>query len=699
MRKIFLTAAVVCSTMFELSAQKSLYIPLEWQNRTDTLIYAESDPENRYTWSKSRSFETENFIIFWDNKYGNTLPTYSESAYSVDIEDLAEKCEGFYDMNVGLLAFCDEANSNVSKYKMMVLVNHSTDWICYGGGYDNTIGALWLSPSTCKPVGHSVAHEVGHSFQYQVFSDINGYSGFRTAIGNGSTFWEQTAQWQANQSYPKLKWEQSWNLFKNTHNFAMTHEWHRYQSYWWHYFLAEKYGIDFVGKLWRFDPQSGVDPNQSLTLLLGIGAEELYKEYFEYAMKCATMDFDVARDEAKPYIGTMRYDFVSLAGNKHQVSYSSCPQSTGFNIIPLNLPSAGTEIVTKFTSLPNASALADGDKKEYFDGDKFTTLSAETYNTNAHYKNRAFRLGYVALLNDGNREYIFEDKLYCVGNDENEELSCSVRCVVPEKTSKLFFVVSPAPAEYIQHKWDENITNDDQWAYTVEFTNSNIYGVADISADREISDAIVEYDVYFPASAGEYVSLSYKLDGSALSSLGTALQIQSSELRNILTEWNVEGASDGKAMFYAVDSSGEIINSGSSANGYGHWFDKSGNRCDYADGYYFSEFDAENLIFTLGQYPGKLTENDATTISQAIKYNRNGKSATVKFVFNIHISASRTECVPTDKKSTKEFSVSSDDATPVAIYSATGLSQKALQRGVNIVRMSDGTTSKFLIKR
>ena len=39
-------------------AQKQMYIPQEWRNRTDTLIWKESDPDNRYTWSKSRSKES-----------------------------------------------------------------------------------------------------------------------------------------------------------------------------------------------------------------------------------------------------------------------------------------------------------------------------------------------------------------------------------------------------------------------------------------------------------------------------------------------------------------------------------------------------------------------------------------------------------------------------------------------------------------
>lgn len=86
MKNLYLTLAL-SSAAINLYAEKSLYIPREWQNRTDTLIYSENDPNNQYTWSKSRSKESENFIVYWDNRYGNTNPTYASSTYKVDIDD------------------------------------------------------------------------------------------------------------------------------------------------------------------------------------------------------------------------------------------------------------------------------------------------------------------------------------------------------------------------------------------------------------------------------------------------------------------------------------------------------------------------------------------------------------------------------------------------------------------------------------
>lgn len=695
LKRIVITLASMAFAS-NLLAQKSLYIPYEWQNNKDTLLYKEYDPDNLYTWSKSRSKESENFIVYWDKKYRNTNPTDASYTYSVDIDDLLKKCEGFYAMNVGTLGFCDERNSNVSKYKMMILLNYTTDWVCYGGGYDDTIGALWLSPSTSKPVGHSVGHEVGHSFQYQVYADLKGYSGFRTAIGKGSTFWEQTAQWQSNQTYPDLKWAQSWDRFKNTHNYAMTHEWHRYQSYWWHYYLAEKHGIDVIGRLWRFNAGRGTDPNESLMKMMNLSAPDLYNEYFHYAMKMATMDIDNVREEADKYIGTYRYDYIALGDSKYQVSYSSCPQSTGFNIIELNVPKAGSEITTAFTSLANGAPLPQGDTKLYFGDEDLISADVTTYNYVAKYASRGFRLGYVALMNDGSRKYLYEDKVYCSETNTAVDASCNVSCVVPEGVKKMFLVISPAPSEYIQHKWAEKIIYDDQWPYTVEFKGTNIFGAADLSDSKDISDVEITYDVYFPASSNIHQGLTFKVEGASASKLGTALQMQAPSISSVLTTWRNDGPADGEAMFYAVNSNGTISNTASSANGYGHWFDASGNRCAYASGFVFSEFDASSLSFTLGQYPGKTKNGDNYTIRQAIKYQKGNKTAVATFVFNIHITSSRTGYELNEGGASHTITTQAEESYPIAIYSVTGTKIPTLQQGINLVKMNDGSVRKVM---
>ena len=260
-KSLFISLFALISTTYAFAA-KTIYIPEEWRNfnSSDTLLYAATDTQNKYTWSLSRSKQSDNVIVFWDKYYGSKSPSQlsaSDELY-VDIDDLLAKAEAFYQLECNTLGFVDPTTSNVSKYKVMILLNHTTDWVCYGGGYDFQVPALWLSPSTCKPVGHSVAHEIGHAFHYMCYAEDSSHgsnssiqTGFHGAVGNGSVTWEQTAQWQANQSYPELMFDQSMGVFRNSHNYAFTHEWHRYQSYWFFYYLCQYYDdITTVARIW-----------------------------------------------------------------------------------------------------------------------------------------------------------------------------------------------------------------------------------------------------------------------------------------------------------------------------------------------------------------------------------------------------------------------------------------------------------------
>lgn len=632
-------------------AQKQMYIPQEWRNRTDTLIWKESDPDNRYTWSKSRSKESDNVIVLWDKGYGNTIPTNAPSAYRVDIDDLLKKAEAFFDLEINQLGFVDPENSNLNKYKVMILLNHDTGWICYGGGYDYQVSALWLSPSTCKPVGHSVAHEIGHSFHYMCYSEASNHgadrscqTGFHGAVGNGSVTWEQTAQWQANQSYPEEMYNQSIGVFRNSHNYAYTHEWHRYQSYWFFYYLCQLYvDIKTVANVWNYPETTVKDFNQVLMDYKQLSVRDLYKLYFDQACRLVTWDLDVCKPYRNNYIGDFTYRCALTADGRYQVALASCPQGTGFNVIPLQVPEAGTDITTHLTGLRPNAALADADPGEYLDGNsQYSKYSQRHYIMGGSRTDRGFRMGYVALMKDGSRRYFSEDSVYCQGASiVTEDYSMTV----PEGVSQLWLVVSPALKHYTQHKWDEKIDADDMWPYQLQFEGTDIGARATVYASptidgRDISDVTYTYDVTFPRDTQGYSGASVSVSGQAAATLGTAFQMQNTDIASKLQNYSSSGPSNGRVMFYAVNPDGQLAKSGSTANGYGHWFDKSGKVCAYSSGYVYSEFNASSLVFTLGQYPGKCANGSKYTIRQALRYKKAaGEEAVAKFVFNITIGS------------------------------------------------------------
>ena len=657
MKKVVTILMLLSLTATRLYAQKAVYIPNEWKNPwpSDSLLYKESDPDNQYTWSKSRSVESDNVIVFWDKGYGSQKPSEAPSAYQVDEQDLLQKCEDFYDLEINRLGFADPATSNLSKYKIMVMLSHTTGWVCYGGGYDYQISALWLGPSACKPVGHSVAHEVGHSFQYMCFSEHGGHkdsqtdnTGFHLQCGSGQAIWEQTAQWQAAQSYPGEMFSQSINVFRKSHNLAFSHEWHRYQSYWLHYYLSEYYNdIRTVAQVWN-QPMTGqtqgngTDFNQALMKLKRLNVITLFSLYYDYAAHCVTWDLDACRDYGVPYVGDFDYRCVALGDTAYQVALASAPEASGFNVIPLDVPAEGTLVTTHFTALPAGTKLAQDDPAEMMNGDaQWTKTSRTTYIRPSNATKRGFRLGYVALLNDGSRQYVQQDSLYCTGNAET---TCEVSITVPSGTKRLWLVVLPAPTTYVAHKWDDNTSNDGQWPYRFRLEGTTLGSRAQVYMSpvidgREVADITLTYDVWLP-KRNSYDPVAVNVSGQAQAMIGTALQIQPGDIANLLQTWASGGPSAGRMMFYPMNPRTQVrANRGSTANGYGHWFNASGFVTEYASGYLYSEFAPESLTFTIGQYPGKLSASSDYTIGQILRYKASdGKEAQARFVFRVHIT-------------------------------------------------------------
>lgn len=590
-------------------------------------------------WSFVRSKQSAHFIIFWAAGFGkdpnaSTVP----NAMRVDVDDLLKKAEVFYEMNVNTLKFAEVGNgkSNLDKYKMEIYLLYQADWLAVGAGYDDVIGALWVNPSTCKPVGAVIAHEIGHSFQYQVYADLlaaksvsNDFTrGFRYGFGGngGNGFWEQTAQWQSYQSYPIEAFE-SYNFGVYTENYYrhICHEWQRYASYFIHYYWANKHGVDFIGKLWR-ESKSPEDPIQAYMRLNSLTVDQMNTELYDAATKFVTWDLDAIRANGSNYIGKLSYKFYQLSDGTYQVAYGRCPGSTGYNVIPLNVPAAGTVVTTTFSGLTPGSALAASDPGQYTDNDKKLT----TTNYNSGSQTRAgWRYGYVALLGNGQRVY----------GEMNRNFSANVQFTVPAGCTKLWFVVLGAPSTYTFCPWDEKESNDDQWPYKVKFTNTDLLGNITINPSEIPKDLILTYNVSFAADPTAYSGTTVNLNSNGdISKVAQALVLQPSAITASLLNAKATPA-EGKIAYAAVESNG-LLNYATTGNGYGFWNDSQGNVTAWAkdnDSKLYSEFTPDNLGFTIGQYPGKSKVGDKYTIKDALVYTKNGKQYQVTFVFNVTI--------------------------------------------------------------
>lgn len=584
------TVVILDSSSVDVS---KIYIPNEFKGLN---FYKSSSP-----WYYGRSRQSEHFIVFWAAGYEDNDPASDEvpAAYRVDIDDLLEKAEEFYRVNIETLKFAEigEGKSNLDDYKMMIFLFYQDEWLATGSGYDDVIGALWVSPNTCQPVGSTIGHEIGHSFQYQVNCDLGGGTGFRYGFGGngGNSFWEQTAQWQSFQSYPDQAFtSHNFTVYSENYHRHVIHEWYRYASYFLHYYWADKHGIDIVGKVWR-EAQQPEDPVQAYMRITGISVEQLNDEIYDAATKLTTWDIPAIRDIGSSYIGAHKFGLNSLDDGGYMVAYGSCPGTTGYNVIPLNVPDAGTVVSTAFEGKVNEPG----------------------YNTVKSPFRAGWRYGYVALLDDGTRVY----------GDMHAENTGSVDFTVPENCDKLWLVVTGAPNTYLPHAWDEEESNDDQWPYQVTFTNTDVFGNVTFDGTEVPSDINLTYEVVFPADAEQYSGSAVDMGGDVVK-LAYAFVMQPSEITSAI------GSS---IKFYAVEADG-TLNAQTTANGYGHWYDADGNVIAWGDdALVFSEFNESGFIFSIGQYPGHCSPGDQYTIRQALVLNEDTSPVQATFTFNITI--------------------------------------------------------------
>ncbi len=625
------TSSVVVLKSTDIKDYAKYYKPQEFKD----MDMLRSDSK----WSFVRSKQSAHFIVFWAADFGKdpnaiTVP----DAMRVDVDDLLKKAEAFFDMNVNTLKFAEVGNgkSNLDKYKMEIYLLYQADWLAVGAGYDDVIGALWVNPGTCKPVGAVIAHEIGHSFQYQVYADLlaskattNTFTrGFRYGYGGngGNGFWEQTAQWQSFQSYPMEAFSGHYfaGYTENYHR-HICHEFQRYANYFIHYYWTDKHGIDFIGKLWR-EAKSPEDAIQTYMRLNSLTVDQMNTELYDAAAKFVTWDLDAIRTNGKNYIGKQTCKFYQLTDGTYQVAYSRCPGSTGYNVIPLNVPKAGTIVTTTFTGLNPGSDLAAGDPGQYTDNDK--VLTTTKYNSSSQSR-AGWRYGYVALLNNGQRVY----------GDMNRNNSGNVQFTVPTGCINLWFVVLGAPSTYAVCPWDEKESTDDQWPYTVKFANTDLLGNIVIDPNSAPKDLTLTYDVSFAADATNYTGTTVNLNTNGdISKVAQAFVMQPSAITSALLGAKATPA-EGKVAFATVESN-STLNYNTTGNGYGFWFDSNGNAVGWSkdnDSKLFSELSATNFEFTIGQYPGKSKVGDKYTVKEALVYTKDSKQIKVTFVFNVTI--------------------------------------------------------------
>lgn len=601
---------------------------------------------NDAKWSWYRSKQSAHFFVFWDAYFGdNPNSTTLAEADRVDVDDLLKKAEQFYETNITRLGMVvtGQGKSQLDKYKMEIYLLDPTPewWVATGSGYDNVIGALWVTPSTCKPVGSVIAHEIGHSFQYQVSCDklLTGEGketnygmdcGFRYGFGvngaGGCAYWEQCAQWQAFQDYPEVTFYDSFAAWQHNFHRHFNHEWMRYASVYFLYYMTQKHGIKAYGRIWN-ESKFPEDPLQTyMRLFCGNDQQKFYDDYAEYAQKVLTYDFgDIQRyadDNAKAFKTTM-----FKVGEKFRPAYSNCPGTTGFNAIQLNVPAAGTSVRASLAALPVGSDLASEDPGEVKNGDEQVIGHVSKYNNQSN-KTSNYRFGFVAIKSGKAISYGTMTK----GSEGTAQM------IVPEGTDKLYLVVVATPDTYNRHPWNDDESDDEQWPYEVSFTGTNVAGYIDVDESADPMDVSLSYDLKCNASSGDWVLGTVDLaSNGGLEQVAKAFAMQTTTLAGAtlpIANGTTAEPAEGKVAFGLQQPNGTIAYT-YTAN-FGFYCKADGSLGSWNDGDpIWIEYNKDDFVLTYGHYPGKSEAGKKYVIKPVLVYTKDGKQYKATITLNM----------------------------------------------------------------
>ena len=406
--------------------------------------------------------ESEHYALFWDARYGDNptriqYPGDGNVANANTVLNICERCWTTY----VALGFIVPGKSTTDKYKIQLYIPYQSDWRADASGTDGVSGGKTgighFNPwAAAARGGHTVAHEVGHTFQYLVSADLGEQHGYKWGFnGDGwgdCGWWESCADWQAYKIFPERQFTDGeyFEQHLNAHHLNFLHEDWRYANCfiqdWW----VMKHGADFIGRLWR-ESKKPEDPVETYKRMLGLTQDQFCDEMMEGYMRMATWDIDGVRDRAKQRIGQHKTFLQKVSGTTDtwQSDVAHCIQNYGYAIINMNVGKAGNTVRAHFTGLTDAA------------GYKYI------------FPERAgWRYAFVAYTSGGERVY----------GEVQSAREGTAELVMPEKCTRLFFVVMGAPTQHWQHPWDRNRSadswaqNGEQWPFRVRFENTNLLG-------------------------------------------------------------------------------------------------------------------------------------------------------------------------------------------------------------------------------
>ncbi len=600
--------------------------------------YASNDfADENSTYCFQRSAESEHFVVFWAKglkKQSNGNLTGGASGSVCNVNTLLNNAEKIWDVYVNKLGFLEPGKSTTDKVKIEMFVVNQSEWRADGSGTDGTVwtaGTGTTKTPKSQKVGlfHcnawaasdnvTVAHEIGHTFQYLVSADLGMSHGLNYVLGensSGNEWWEDCANWQAHKVYPDRQFATNWGNNQESHHLNIIHEDARYNNCYYQDWWCQQHGLNTIGRVWR-ESVKPEDPIQAYMRIFGLNDSTFADEQFEGYAHIAAMDIDSWKTYGQGLIGSEQQrltDAPDAIVQSHLngedgwwvVSPDYCPQNYGYNANPLKVPAAGTVVKAIFKGL----------------------VGAEGYRS--IYPERAgWRYGLVAYSSDGTRTY----------GETGRNAEGEVSITVPEGCTHLWFVVMGAPTKWWTHSWNNNTNDDEQWPYAVKFTGSDPYGASrtygEYPDDYARHDTTVVLNATLAYSSSNYSSVRVQYDMDAISQ---ALGLSTAQLQS------VKVGSSNAIRFVGVSANGTLkestTTSTSSSTCYGHWFNASGTVCNYdSSARIFAEFYPDKYGCYVGQYPGRLSRGKTYTIRQAVVYKHtDGKEYKATMQVNLSVN-------------------------------------------------------------
>lgn len=556
-------------------------------------------------WSFSRSMESEHFVVFWEKGFGSD-PTKAQT-YRFNPKTVLQNAEKIWDTYVTQLGFLVPGRSTTDTYKIQLYVLYQSEWRADASGVDGKMGIGHMSAGAIGARGgHTVAHEIGHTFQYLVSADLGQQHGYNYGYGEGASggngWWESCANWQAYKVYPERQFtdgEYFEGHLPKCHLNLLHEDW-RYENCFVQDYWCMKHGQDFIGRLWR-ESNKPEDPVETYKRLNKLSQDQLCDEFYEGFARMATWDIDGIRDRASHRIGQHQSHLTRTDEGAWRVDAAYCPQNYGYNIINLNAATGGTVVKAHFKGIAGA--------------DSYRKINVDK---------AGWRYGFVAYTQDGQTVY----------GETARDKEGTATLTLPDGCQRLFFVVMGAPTEHWRHPWDDNAQNDEQWPYEVTFEGTDLYGqFPEYPADYERRDTTVYINAELAYDGASYTSTRVQYDVAAISQ---ALGLSTQQLKSL------GRTASSNPRFVGVDANGTIhtgtTTSTSSNTCYGHWFTAQGNVCNYdSSARIFAELYPDTYNCYVGQYPGRLTRGHTYTIRQAVQYLHEGKRYTATMVVQLKI--------------------------------------------------------------